>query len=120
MQLQTSNFCQLVQRYSTSQVALAQLPMLLCFGGGGLLAGLLMAPGRRTSQLMAAGTGLLALGLVLLAGVQATSGYLLMVPALMLVGFGVAFLSVPQSALLMQEAPARYFGSVTAFRTTTG
>lgn len=33
---------------------------------------------------------------------------------------GLAFVSVPQSALFVQEAPARTFGSVTAFRTTTG
>ena len=32
----------------------------------------------------------------------------------------LAFVSVPQSALFVKEAPARYFGSVTAFRTTTG
>jgi hypothetical protein len=38
----------------------------------------------------------------------------------MLVGSGLAFVSVPQSALFVQEAPPRYFGSVTAFRTTTG
>ncbi len=39
---------------------------------------------------------------------------------LMLVGLGLAFVAVPQSALFVQEAPARSFGAVTAFRTTCG
>jgi MFS family permease len=120
VQLQTSNFWQSVQRYSTSQVATAQLPLLICFAAGGVLAGRLMAPGRRTLQLMAGGLVALVLGLVLLAGVRADSAYASFVLPMLLVGSGLAFLSVPQSALFVQEAPARYFGSVTAFRTTTG
>jgi MFS family permease len=120
VQLQTSNFWQLVQRYSTSQVALAQLPLLICFAGGGVVAGRLMAPGRRTTQLMASGIIALVLGLVLLAGIRPASAYASFVPGLVLAGTGLAFLSVPQSALFVQEAPQRYFGSVTAFRTTTG
>ena len=120
VQLQTSNFWQTVQRYSTSQVALAQLPLLLCFAGGGVLAGRLMQPGRRTLQLMAGGLITLVLGLVLLVGVRAGASYATFVLPLLLVGSGLAFISVPQSALFVQEAPERYFGSVTAFRTTTG
>ena len=120
VQLQTSNFWQVVQRFSTSQVAMAQLPLLICFGLGGVLAGRLMAPGRRTTQLMAGGILLLVLGLLLLLGVQAASPYLSFLPSLLLVGLGLAFISVPQAALFVQEAPQRYFGSVTAFRTTSG
>jgi MFS family permease len=120
VQLQTSNFWQVVQRYSTSQVALAQLPLLICFAVGGVLAGRLMSPGRRTTQLMAGGVITLVLGLFLLAGLRADSSYLSLVLPLVLVGIGLAFISVPQSALFVQEAPPRYFGSVTAFRTTTG
>jgi hypothetical protein len=120
VQLQTSNFWQSVQRYSTSQVAQAQLPLLICFAAGGVLAGRLMAPGRRTLQLMAGGIVALVLGLVLLAGVRADSAYVSFVLPMLLVGTGLAFVSVPQSALFVQEAPAPFFGSVTAFRTTTG
>lgn len=120
VQLQTSNFWQTVQRYSTSQVALAQLPLMIFFAAGGVVAGRMMAPGRRTLQLMAGGIIALVLGLVLLGGVRADSAYLSFVLPLVLVGGGLAFVSVPQSALFVQEAPARYFGSVTAFRTTTG
>ena len=79
-----------------------------------------MAPGRRTTQLMGGGIIALVLGLVLLAGVRADSTYATFVLPLLLVGTGLAFVSVPQSALFVQEAPQRYFGSVTAFRTTTG
>ncbi len=120
VQLQTSNFWQTVQRYSTSQVASAQLPLLICFAAGGLIAGRLMAPGRRTTQLMAGGIVALVLGLVLFAGIRPSSAYVTFIPGLILTGTGLAFVSVPQSALFVQEAPARYFGSVTAFRTTTG
>ncbi|MEB3331948.1 MAG: MFS transporter [Synechococcaceae cyanobacterium] len=120
VQLQTSNFWQTVQRYSTSQVALAQLPLLIFFAAGGVMAGRMMAPGRRTLQLMAGGIIALVVGLVLLAGVRADSAYLSFVLPLVLVGSGLACVSVPQSALFVQEAPQRYFGSVTAFRTTTG
>ncbi|MFN9645542.1 MAG: MFS transporter, partial [Cyanobacteriota bacterium] len=45
VQLQTRNFWQLMQGFRTSQVALAQLPLLLCFGLGGVAAGRLMRPG---------------------------------------------------------------------------
>lgn len=120
VQLQTSNFWQLVQRYSTSRVALAQLPLLIFFAGGGVVAGRLLAPGRRTIQLMGGGIVALVVGLVLLAFIRPSSATITFVPGLVLVGTGLAFVSVPQSALFVQEAPARYFGSVTAFRTTTG
>ena len=120
VQLQTSNFWQLVQHYSTSQVALAQLPLLVCFGGGGVVVGRLMAPGRRTTQLIAAGCLTLMVGVIGLAWIQPESTYWSLVPGLVLVGLGLAFVAVPQSALFVQEAPARYFGAVTAFRTTSG
>lgn len=120
VQLQTSNFWQVVQHYRTSQVALAQLPLLLCFGVGGVLAGRLMRQERRTWQLMLAGSAQLVLGLLLLASIQANSSYASLLPALFLVGLGLAFVAVPQSALIVREAPSRSFGAVTAFRTTCG
>lgn len=120
VQLQTSNFWQVVQHFRTSQVALAQMPLLLCFGAGGVVAGRLMAPGRRTRQLLQAGAILLVLGLLLLTPLQATSPYVSLLPALILVGLGLAFVAVPQSALVVREAPAGSFGAVTAFRTTCG
>ena len=120
LQLQTSNFWQLVQGYSTSAVALGQLPFLLCFGVGGILAGRWMAPGRRTLVLMGWGSLALTLGLALLAIVQVQTPYWQLLPALTLAGIGLAFVAVPQSALFVQEAPNNCFGSVLAFRTTSG
>lgn len=120
LQLQTSNFWQLVQGYSTSAVAFGQLPFLLCFGIAGILAGRWMTPGRRTLVLMAWGSLALTLGLALVAIVQVQTPYWQLLPALVLSGVGLAFVAVPQSALFVQEAPADCFGSVLAFRTTSG
>jgi len=120
VQLQTSNFWQLVQHFDTSQVALAQLPLLVCFAVGAVPAGRLMRPGRRTTQLMAGGTVSLVLGLLLFGAVRADSAYSSLVLPMVLVGSGLAFLAVPQSALFVQEAPPGSLGPVTAFRTTTG
>jgi len=120
VQLQTSNFWQLVQRYSTSEVALAQLPLLVAAAVGAVLAGRLMKPGRRTTQLIASGMVLLVFGLLLLALVLLENSYSSLVGAMVLVGSGLGLISVPQAALFVQEAPARSLGSVTAFRTTTG
>jgi hypothetical protein len=39
---------------------------------------------------------------------------------MVLVGSGLAFLTVPQAALFVQEAPPGSLGPVTAFRSTTG
>ena len=120
LQLQTSNFWQLVQGYSTSAVALGQLPFLVCFGIAGILAGRWMAPGRRTLVLMGWGSLALTLGLALLAIVRVHTPYWQLLPALSLAGIGLAFVAVPQSALFVQEAPEHCFGSVLAFRTTSG
>lgn len=120
VQLQTSNFWQLIQHYSTAQVALAQLPLLVCVALGSVPAGRLMQSGRRTTQLMAAGFVVLVLGLLVQAALSADSPYGVLLVSMLLMGTGLAFISVPQSALFIQEAPSRYIGSVTAFRTTTG
>ena len=55
VQLQTSNFWQLLQHYNTAQVALAQLPLLVCAAVGAVPAGRLMGAPGRTIQLMAVG-----------------------------------------------------------------
>ena len=120
VQLQTSNFWQLVQHYSTGQVALAQLPLLLSAAVGVVLAGQVIQPGRRTTQLVAAGMALLVLGLLLFGLARAESSYCSLGIAMVLVGSGLGLIAVPQAALFVLEAPPRLLGSVTAFRTTTG
>jgi MFS family permease len=120
VQLQTSNFWQLVQHFNTSQVALAQLPLLVCFAVGAVPAGRLMGSSRRTTQLMAGGIVSLVLGLLWFAAIRADSSYSSLVMPMVLVGSGLAFMAVPQSTLFVQEAPPGSLGPVTAFRTTTG
>jgi MFS family permease len=120
VQLQTSNFWQRVQHFSTSQVALAQLPLLVCFAVGAVPAGRLMGSSRRTTQLMGGGIVSLVVGLLWFAAIRADSSYGSLVMPMVLVGSGLALIAVPQSALFVQEAPPGSLGPVTAFRTTTG
>jgi len=70
--------------------------------------------------LMGWGSLALTLGLALLAIVRVHTPYWQLLPALSLAGIGLAFVAVPQSALFVQEAPEHCFGSVLAFRTTSG
>ena len=120
VQLQTSNFWQLVQHFSTAQVALAQLPLLVSSAVVAVPAGRLMGSSRRTTQLMAGGTVSLVLGLLWFAAIRADSSYSSLVMPMVLVGSGLAFMAVPQAALFVQEAPPGSLGPVTAFRTTSG
>lgn len=120
VQLQTSNFWQYVQDFTPGQVAFGQTIMLVSFGAAGVLAGRAMQPGKRSLVLMGAGFVGLAGGMLLMSFVVADTPYWLMAPMLFIFGFGLAFVSVPQSALFVAEAPAASFGPVTSFRTTVG
>jgi len=120
VQLQTSNFWQYVQDFTPGQVALGQTAMMISFGAAGVLAGRLMKPGMRSLTLMGAGFVGLAGGLLLLAFVVKDTPYWVMAIMLFIFGFGLAFVSVPQSALFVAEAPKSSFGPVTSFRTTVG
>lgn len=120
VQLQTSNFWQYVQDFTPGAVALGQTAMLIPFGIAGVLAGRLMKPGRRSMVLMGCGFAGLAGGQILLALVFSGTPYWVMGIMLFIFGFGLAFVSVPQSALFVAEAPKSSFGPVTSFRTTVG
>lgn len=120
VQLQTSNFWQYVQDYTPGQVALGQTAMIISFGAAGLIAGRMMAPGRRSISLMGGGFIVLALALLLMAMVFADTPYWVLGVLLFASGIGLAFVSVPQSALFVAKAPASSFGPVTSFRTTVG
>jgi MFS family permease len=120
VQLQTSNFWQYVQNFTPGEVALGQTAMMISFGAAGVLAGRLMKPGMRSLTLMGGGFVGLAGGLILLAFVVDTTPYWVMAIMLFIFGFGLAFVSVPQSALFVAEAPKSSFGPVTSFRTTVG
>ena len=120
VQLQTSNFWQYVQNFTPGQVALGQTAMMISFGGAGVVAGRLMKPGIRSLTLMGLGFVGLSGGLLLLAFVTASTPYWVMGVMLFIFGLGLAFVSVPQSALFVAEAPKSSFGPVTSFRTTVG
>jgi MFS family permease len=120
VQLQTSNFWQYVQNFTPGEVALGQTAMLVSFGVAGVLAGRFMKPGMRSLVLMGSGFVGLAGGLLLLAFVVVDTPYWVMAIMLFIFGFGLAFVSVPQSALFVAKAPESSFGPVTSFRTTVG
>ena len=120
VQLQTSNFWQYVQDFNPGQVALGQVTMLVAFGAAGVVAGRLMGPGARSVKLMGFGFIALTGGLILMALVFAHTPYWVLGIMLFIFGIGLAFVSVPQSALFVAEAPASSFGPVTSFRTTVG
>lgn len=120
VQLQTSNYWQYVQNFTPGQVALGQTAMMISFGAAGVLAGRLMKPGMRSLTLMGVGFVGLSGGLILLAFVVQDTPYWAMAIMLFIFGVGLAFVSVPQSALFVAEAPQESFGPVTSFRTTVG
>jgi MFS family permease len=120
MQLQTSNFWQYVQGYTTMRVALSQLLFMVSFGVAGFVVGKLIRPGDRMIWLIGGGFGILTVTFVLFSFVGAGTGYGVMAPMLFLGGIGVALVSVPQSAIFVAQAPPRYLGPVTSFRTTAG
>lgn len=120
-QLQTSNFWQYIQHFSTSDVASTQLVFMLSYGIFGVIAGKLIAPGKRIIQLMGLGFIVLTVGFVTIGLVtDPTTGPGFFLPMLFFLGIGLALTSVPQSVLFVSEAPPKYFGPVTSFRTTTG
>jgi len=55
---------------------------------------------------------------LLLVGVN--SGFLVFLPALVLIGLGIPCFSVPSAALFVAEAPPKYFGAVTSSRLMVG
>lgn len=120
VQLQTSNFWQYVQHFTTGEVASSQLVFMLAYGIFGVIAGRAMAPGMRAAKLIGLGFIILTVGFLLFGFVEAESSLALFLPLLFFTGIGLAFTSVPQSVLFVSVAPDKYFGPVTSFRTTTG
>jgi MFS family permease len=121
VQLQTSNFWQYVQRQSTLEVSLQQLPFLLVVAVTSLLFGSFLSGQRLTLRTaMIVGFVALTAGFVLLAFVSADSSYWFFLPALVVLGIGLSGVSIPQAVMFVSEAPEKFFGAVTSFRTTVG
>lgn len=118
--LQFSQLWEYVLRMPTGQVAFAQLPYVLVSAVAASWAGRRLAAGASTRRLIAAGSVAAILGFVSTAVLLFHVSLLACVPGLMLLGFGVSALSVPQARLFVAEAPADKVGVVLSSRTAFG
>lgn len=118
--LQAANLWQYVNGLKTLEVSLWQLPFLI----SGMLAGLIV--GRRMSKGLSAGIVILmgavisAVGVVLLGLFHGGTSLWAFIPGLVLSGAGFVVASVPYGALILKEAPAKFFGPVASSRLTFG
>jgi len=118
--LQMSNLWHYATRLDSLEVSLWQLPFLLLGVVAGLVFGKRMSKGMSNRTALLIGTVISAAGFVLLAVVSATDSFWIFLIPTGLIGFGIVVTSLPFGNLIMQSAPARYFGPVTSARTTIG
>jgi len=119
--LQLTNLWQYVNGLKTLEVSLWQLPLLLAGIIAGLLTGRLMSSGKLKARVvLLLGGGVTAVGLVLLALTHTSTSFWLFLPGEFLVGAGVVIAAVPYGSLILQVAPAKYFGPVSSSRLTVG
>ncbi|MFB4297539.1 MFS transporter [Actinomadura sp. NTSP31] len=112
-----SQFFQLVQGRSPLQAGLAELPATV----GSIVTGLLAAMAvRRTSLRTVVAGGLLCmgLGLALLAGLHAGTGYPLLFGALLLAGAGAGFAFATTSDMIVSMVPKEQAGAASAVSET--
>lgn len=121
IQLSSSNFWQYVSRFGAFDVSVWQMPLLATTVGGSLLVGRwLTKQADLMPRVLAVGFSAFVLGYVALTLTRSGSGGLAFLPGMLLIGIGIAAVSVPQSMLFVSSAPADFFGAVTSFRTTVG
>lgn len=121
VQLSTSNLWQFTKASSALEVTILQLPMLLVLLAVSVLVGNYLARhGGRLRQVLGLGFACCVLGLLLMVVAKQSWPGWVVVPGAVVVGVGLALISVPQAAMFVSEAPAKYLGSVTSFRTTVG
>jgi len=121
MQLAASNWWQYVTGLKAFEVALLEVPILLIFGGVGVWSGIQIGkrPGS-VAKVMGLGFALMTAGFLLCMLAGADKSALWILPGLFVMSAGIGCTSVPQAALFVKEAPAKFFGTVTSFRTTVG
>ncbi len=121
VQLSVSNFWQYVNRLGAFEVSAWQMPLLVTTVVASLAVGRLLARSPAgLGRILAVGfaafvAGYTVLGLV---GPNTSPGWF--VPGMVLIGIGMSAVSVPQSVMFVAQAPQRFFGAVTSFRTTVG
>lgn len=118
--LQLSNLWQYVIGWGTESVSFGQLPLALAMIVGAGLVGRRLARGMPISRSFLIGTAAVILGALSLAFVRRDSGYLVFLPALLLVGAGIASLNVPSASLFVSQAPPGAYGVVTSSRLMVG
>jgi MFS family permease len=119
--LSTSNLWQYTKSASPLEVTILQAPLLLVLLVASLLAGKYLSKhGDRLRQILGLGFTACVLGLLLMAAAKQSSPPWVVVPGIAVVGIGLGLISVPQSAMFISQAPAKFFGPVTSFRTTVG
>ena len=121
--LQFSNLWQYVSGLSPMKVSAGTLPFLLVGIIAALLTGRLITNGLRNSTVILVGGFLCALGGFATLLHRPGSGYLTLLPALLLLGFGATMASIPYGGLIVKAASGKFssfYGPVTSSRTTIG
>ena len=119
-QLLSSNLWQYVEGYTPLKASLNQLPIMVFSIVASIVAGRVIGKGRSSVGVLVFGGVMTALGLAAVGftATQATSPIFL--AALCLAFFGCGVMTVPQSQMFVQEAPAEFYGPVTSSRTCVG
>ena len=121
--LQFANLWQYVSGLAPVKVSAGTLPFLLIGIVAALLTGRLITRGLANSTVILVGGALCAVGGFATLLHSAGSGYLTLLPALLLIGFGATMASIPYGGLIVKAASgklAAFYGPITSSRTTIG
>ncbi len=121
--LQFSNLWQYVDGLTPSAVSFGLLPFMIIGIAAALLTGRSMARGTTDGRVMFTGGSLVALGGLATLLHTAPGRYWMLLPSLLLIGFGATMASIPYGALVVRAASAQarsFYGPITSSRTTFG
>jgi MFS family permease len=118
--LQLTNLWQYVNGLTTSEVSVWQLPLLLATVAFGIVTGRLMSRGLPVRLVILGGGLIAAVGFVVTGLLHGGTSFWAFVPGSVLIGAGIVIASVPYGSLILQSAPAKYFGPVSSSRLTIG
>lgn len=121
--LQSSNLWQYVGDFKPSRVSAGILPFLLIGVVAALVTGKLLAGPVSNGVAILMGGAIVAVGAFATLFHSDPDNYLLLLPTLLLVGYGATTASIPYGTLVVQAASGRavkFYGPVTSSRTTFG
>ena len=119
-QLLSSNLWQYVDGVTPFVASLRQLPMMAFSIVASLYAGHVIGRGRSAVGTLVLGGVITTGGLVATAALAPNSTGVWFLGALCVVFFGTGVMTVPQSQMFVQEAPAEFYGPVTSSRVSVG